>query len=539
MSSDNTSTQSGSTGDEVQSFGGVDEIQHLDSHNIDDDYMLRNENDPLTRAMTIGTLGFDDVEENDSMSTAEDVNEFGYDEQTLTKRTRSHAKGESEKDTSQMPALTKKETIFWSPHMKTERKKIFYHFLFINLIIIVFCFTALVIIWGSTYKTTKYYHKIKIIGLIQDDDVSIYNGTVVPMSASIPSIISELPGTWHMFNTSTFKAKYNVSTPEEMNKRMIKLIYDEKYWLGLNVVSNVTQSLYNSLATTTNSQPFNSTNFFQVIYESARDPIHVRGFMLPIMESLETAFKTYYSYNYIPSFLDNITISNYGNIGEAGLIAFNYIDHRPYYDRILFIVAQIACVFALVFTVFQFIAYSRLHGEVTKLVKRRHKVYYRIGLSLITHFISSLFWCTVHAVYQVDFTRAFGRGGFMVCWMSTWLFMWAVGGINENVLSIIFAVNPPYLGFWVLGFTIINISSTFFPLVLDNAFYRYGYFMPLHNFVDITRVIFFDLSKHHMGRNYGILVAWICINTALLPLNMRFVDWLVKRQQKKAQQQKK
>ncbi|CAL9737861.1 nitrosoguanidine resistance protein Sng1p [Monosporozyma servazzii] len=542
MSLDSSSLHTRGSDSDIQTY---DPISHIDSNNRDDDYMLIDENDPLTKAMTVNNLGFDHGEDennnnndSNSVSVADDVYSSSYNEQMLAKRKRKDGSNNNNNNNDEknmsMPPLTKTETIFWSPNMKTERKKIYLHFIKIEFILMIFCFTGLVILWGATYRTQAHYHKVKIIALIQDDDVSIYNNTIVPMTASIPSLISTLPGTWHIFNTSTFQTKYNVSTEDEMNQRMIKLIYDEKYWLALNVKSNVTQYLYNSL-TNLNSKPFNSTDFFQKIYESGRDPIHVNAFIVPIMTSLETAFQKYYSKEYIPSFINNITLTNFGNVPKAGHIAFEKIDYRPYYDRILFVATQMACVFALIFTVFQFIVYSKLHGEVTKLVKRSHKIYYRVGLSVLTHFFSSLFWCTIHSVYQVDSTKAFGRAGFVVLWMSTWLYMWAVGGANENVLSIIFAVNPSFLGFWVVGFILMNISATFFPMVLDNSFYRYGYFMPLHNFVDITRVFYMDLSKSHLGRNYGVLVAWIAINTALLPFVMKLVDWLMKRKQ---QQQK-
>lgn len=496
----------------------------IDSNNRDEEYMLINENGPLTKALNLSALGFDNSDElNDNISE--------LNQPVLKRRSHSVDNGKEQKENDlNLPSLSKQKTLFWSKNMKEERKKVFLHFLFINLIFIIFCFTVLVIMWGSTYKTSSYYHKIKIIALIQDDDVSLYNGSVVSMVESVPKLISHLPGTWHLFNSSAFAKKYNVSE-SEMNQRIIKLVYDEKYWLALNIKPNVTQNLFNSL-TDLDSKQFNSTDFFQVIYESARDPINVNGFILPIMKTLQSQYQIFYSKEYIPSFINNITIRNFDNVPYAGYMDFEFLDYRPYYNRILLIVAQIGCVFALIFTVFQFIAYAKLHGEVTSLVKRRHKIYYRVGLSVLTHFISSLFWCTVSAVYQVDFTKAFGRGGFVVCWMTTWLFMWAVGGINENVLSVIFAINPPYLGFWVLSFVIINVASTFFPFVLDSDFYRYGYFMPLHNFVAIMRVIFMDISKQHMGRNYGVLVAWIALNTALLPLNMKLVDWIVKRRKK-------
>lgn len=70
-------------------------------------------------------------------------------------------------------------------------------------------------------------------------------------------------------------------------------------------------------------------------------------------------------------------------------------------------------------------------------------------------------------------------------------------------------------------------------MVLNNEFYRYGYIMPIHNAVDIYKVIFLNLTKRKMGRNYGILVAWVALNTSLMPFCMKFAG---KKMQKNAMQ---
>lgn len=121
----------------------------------------------------------------------------------------------------------------------------------------------------------------------------------------------------------------------------------------------------------------------------------------------------------------------------------------------------------------------------------------------------------------------------MVYWMSTWLFMWAVAGANENIIGLIFAIRPPFLGFWILGFVATNIATSFFPFALNNNFYRFGYLMPVHNLMDIYRVIFLNLSPHKMGRNYGVLVAWIALNIATLPIFMKLTAKCMMRRMKK------
>lgn len=88
--------------------------------------------------------------------------------------------------------------------------------------------------------------------------------------------------------------------------------------------------------------------------------------------------------------------------------------------------------------------------------------------------------------------------------MSTWLVMMAVGGANENVLSLVIAYCPPYLSIWLMTWIILNISASFYPMVLNNEFYRYGYIMPIHNAVDIYKVIFeFNQKKNGKKLRYS------------------------------------
>ena len=65
-------------------------------------------------------------------------------------------------------------------------------------------------------------------------------------------------------------------------------------------------------------------------------------------------------------------------------------------------------------------------------------------------------------------------------------------------------------------------------MVLNNQFYRYGYAMPLHNAVDIYRVIFLDLSRNKLGRNYGILTAWVAVTHIIFPFVMKIAGTKMK-----------
>ncbi|CCF57623.1 hypothetical protein KAFR_0C06275 [Kazachstania africana CBS 2517] len=437
------------------------------------------------------------------------------------------------------PSLAKERTRFFSPKLKDHRKKVFIQFAMTNLVLFIFILIIFDLFWGSTYQTTSHYNKVRILALIQDDQLDS-DSTVTQMTPMLEELIAELPGQWHLYNTTSFAEKYGVNTTEEINEKVIKLIYDEKFFLSFNVLPNVTQSLYQSL-TVPNATYWSSTDFFKSYYESGRDPTGIKPFMLPLITTLESYFKSYYISTYLPSFLSNITSSNtYNttNIANAGSFNFEYVDNRPFYDRIFYSCTQIGVIYTLVLTVFQFLIMGPVHGQMAGLLKPKYMCLYRITVTWCTCFILSLFVCTISAIYHVNFTLAFGRGGFMIYWMSTWLFMMAVAGANENVISILFAWKPQYTGLWILGFVILNIAPTFFTMALDSNFYRYGYMMPLHNIVDIYRTLFLDLSRYKMGRNYGILVAWIALNTACMPVAMKCIQLIVAHKTKAALKEK-
>ncbi|CAD6631914.1 CGH_1_collapsed_G0030260.mRNA.1.CDS.1 [Saccharomyces cerevisiae] len=416
---------------------------------------------------------------------------------------------------------------FFSPNLQGQRKKVLLKFVFTNCLLAIICFTMFVLFWGALYDTSKYLHKVKLLVVIQEPPVVILDNNssmVVPsISYALPTFINKIPCDWDIYNSSTFQAKFDVNTPQQVNDKVVDLVYDEKYWFAINIKPNATETLFESLINDT-APLFNSTLFNQVVYETGRDPTNLKSTILPVAQTIEEYYHTFYTLNYLPALLTNITqvyryalTDNARHIAAAGKYNYEYYDHRPFTDRILLAPTQIGVVYCLLLTFFQFLLYGPLHVEMAKVLRPANGLIYRIAMSWFTFFFASLFFCTTTAIFQVDFTKSFGRGGFVVYWMSTWLFMLAAGGANENAVMLVITLGPQYLGFWILSFVILNIAPSFFPLALNNNVYRYGYMMPVHNVIDIYRVIFFDVTRRKMGRNYGILVALIALNTALLP----------------------
>ena len=436
-------------------------------------------------------------------------------------------------------------THYFSSRLVVQRRKVVWRFCFTVITFAILIFTVFTLFWGSNAYTTRYYHRVKLLAVIQDDVYTPEMETVgiASLSTALEQIIPTVPGKWSIYNTISFNAKFNTSTPAEIDAKITERIYHEYYWVSINVRPNATAHLFQSIVNVS-APMFNSTDVFQSVYESGRDPTNMMSSIFPLMQQLEAKFAQYYVSTYLPSLLHNITAArpnttainiNMENIASSGRMSFGYIDHRPFTRRGLVTPTQVGLIDGLLLTVFQFLIYTPLHMEMAQLLNRKNFMVYRLAITVVTFFFISLFYCAVAAIFNYDFTVAFGRGGFMVYWMSTWLYMVACGGANENVVTLIVLHKPEYMGFWMMIFVALNLGPSFFPLVLNNVVYRYGYMMPIHNAMDLFKVIFLNTSRRHMGRNYGVLLAWIAVNTAIFPFVICWVDRVNKRRQAEAE----
>lgn len=470
-------------------------------------------------------LEHESMNSSDFEDIADDIQEYNPQSRTEEQKEEGSEKLEAG---GPMTAIQKTKTRFFSPRNKGQRKLVFRRWCMTVLFLGIFCFTVLVLFWGILYRIPDYAKRAKLLAVIQEGNSPyLYNGTleVPPVSGALPQIIRGVPFTWTILNATQFQVMYNVSSPDLIGARIEKLIYDEKYWAAINVQANATETLVRSLTEPDSNISFNSSNLFEIVYETARELTEIPSVILPPLELVETAFRQFYSASYLPQLLKNVSTSdniNATKLADASNMSFLYNDLRPVTNRQYLIITQVGSVYCVVLTLFQFLLMGPIHQQVAKLVKFRHIWIYRIMMMWSIMFFASLFYCTVTAVYHEDFTRAFGRGGFMVYWMTIYLLMLAVGGANENMVMLIVLVSPSYIGFWILTFVILNLAPSVFTIGFANIFYRYGYAMPLHNAVHIQKVIFFDISRKSLGRNYGVLAAWVGVNTLLLPFVCRF-----------------
>jgi hypothetical protein len=118
---------------------------------------------------------------------------------------------------------------------------------------------------------------------------------------------------------------------------------------------------------------------------------------------------------------------------------------------------------------------------------------------------------------------AYGHGTFPVYWMLNFFGMIALGLACENMAMV---VGMPWMGLFLIFWVISNVSTSFYDIEIAPAFYRWGYAWPLHSIVEGSRQILFGLHSR-IGLDFGILIAWSAVNSALFPFCCWFMSMCI------------
>lgn len=410
---------------------------------------------------------------------------------------------------------------FFNERLKENRRSVLFQTLKIYLIMGVFVLAVFSIYWGSYYERNLRLKNLRMLVVIEDDQT--VNGIEPFIGNSLKQVLqtpqAQEIGMWLIQNSTEFNemaAKNNLSIFDEVKKQ----VHEQHYWSSIYVRPNATYNLYQAIANGDTSYNV-SYNSIVSYYETGRDIIAMGTYVTPMVSKIGQMFLRLQSAIIDNMFNGTNTSSIFNNIDAVKVagssLEFFNIDGIPFTDPVIVAPAQVGLIYMVILTFFSFNFFSTVYPQVGALnLKPHHMLLYRVGSTIVSFFVLSFFFSMVSLAFQVDFTKAFGKGGWPVYWATNFLTMWAVGAINEAAAMIIIIFYPPLVGFWLLFWVVANISATFSPIALCPEFYRYCYGMPIHASYEITKVILFDTYRGALGRNYGILVAWVVLATVLL-----------------------
>ncbi|KAG0683906.1 hypothetical protein C6P40_004438 [Pichia californica] len=455
----------------------------------------------------------DDYDDNGGGSLMRTISE--YNEMTVTSGEAIKLETEHEKDIEEgiKPKGPPPRYPFFSIENKNLRYSVLKQYAFIMIGLWAFILGVWSIYWGSMFRRDERLINLSILVNLEDD-----------MSAPISQALQLSTYNNRMSISASWKFTSGLSEDE-----IIKTIHDQDYWAAIYVTkNNISDILIDGFQ---NGNDVNTTNFVHSFYETGRDPNTMEGIIEPTLYLFQSYFQhNLQSYSY-PSIIKNLSTDQFLSLQNTSLLTsypiIQYTDGTKV-DPVTNGPLQVGLIYIIIITFFEVMWMTQLYGTVAKNAITRDYILFRLILSQINYLLISLAFTCLNAAFQINMNATW-NGGFGVLWMVSFLTMSAVGGANQNVSLILFAILPPLMGYWLLFFVMINISATFAPIPLCPEFYRFTYAMPIKNAYELMKVILFNTSHRAVGRCFGILVAWIALNNALLPLCMAFFATVTKK----------
>ncbi|KAG2164500.1 hypothetical protein D6C86_07485 [Aureobasidium pullulans] len=325
-------------------------------------------------------------------------------------------------------------------------------------------------------------------------------------------------------------------------------VYDWDAWAAIIIMPNATQQLYNAVQNGNTS--YDPMGACQLIYQSARDDTSWYDFMLPLISQFQTEATSMVGQQWARMVLQNATTDqtlarNIANVPQAvsPAIGFSEYDLRPFYPYTAIPATTIGLIYLIILSFFSFAFYLPIWFKF--LMPKGHPplrfvefIAIRWGGTVLAYLFLSLAYSLVSLAFQINFSGgnpitsttqvteieygnpdAYGHGTFPVYWMLNFVGMCALGLASENVAMV---VGQPWTGLWLIFWVITNVTTSFYDIDIEPAFFRWGYAWPLHNVVEGSRQILFGLHSR-IGLNFGILFAWAAVNSAVFPLACWFL----------------
>ncbi|KAI9722020.1 MAG: hypothetical protein M1812_001980 [Candelaria pacifica] len=385
-----------------------------------------------------------------------------------------------------------------------------------------------------------------------------FDGQVAPYNTGEPPLVGPqvVKAADMMVNSPTPHLGYGSVPPSQFNNDPMQVrqaIYDYKAWAAFIINANATALLRAAVAQ--GNASYDPLGAMQLIYVQARDETTFANYVMPQLSLLQTQVTSMIGQMWATTVLQNLNASDptaLGNLQKVpqaispaiGVSTFNL---RPFEPAVVTPAVTVGLIYLIIISFFSFSFYLPTHMKLISPqghppIKFWQLILWRWLATIVAYFLLSLSYSMISLAFQIPFNNApkphtevannpnaYDNGSFVVFWMLNYVGMIALGLACENVAMVI---GQPWTAFWLIFWVITNVSTSFYDIDLAPKFYFWGYAWPLHNIVEASRTIIFNLHSR-IGLNFGILFIWAAINTALFPPACYFFRWKNMREQKK------
>ena len=413
----------------------------------------------------------------------------------------------------------------------------------------VFILVVLSMYWAALYHVERNTSSLNVF-------VVDFDGTQAPYTDVRPMVGPMVTqATEQMLRSPTPHLGYITRTPSEFNNDPIAVrqaVYDFKAYAAVIVNANATALLQAAVAQ--GNASYDPMGACQTVYVQARDQDIYLQNIIPQLNALQTEVTSKFGQMWAKQTLLNtsIPLTNLQAAPQAlsPAIGFSQYNLRPFTPSVTTPAVTIGLIYLIIIAFFSFSFFLPIYltfiapGRGHPPLHFWQLTFLRWAGAILAYFFMSLFYSLISLAFQIPFSNsnasdtsvannpdAYGKGTFVVYWMINFAGMSALGLACENVAMV---VGQPWTAMWLIFWVITNVSTSFYSLDLTPRFYYWGYAWPLHNIVEASRSTLFDLHSR-IGLNFGVLFAWVAINTALFPLCCYLMRWKTMREKRKQQ----
>ncbi|KAL1853526.1 hypothetical protein Daus18300_011807 [Diaporthe australafricana] len=442
---------------------------------------------------------------------------------------------------------------FWHPQMNKVRRHVIFLWFRTVFILLVAILAILSLYWGVLFRVESNLRSIIVYVVDFDAAVPPYDA-VSPVVG--PAVIKM---TEQLFNSPTPSLGFTTVPASQFGNDPLQVresVYRWDAWAAIVVAPNATFFLQEAVETGNSS--YDPTGAVQIVIQTARDSTTMQSYISPNLQSFTQEFGAMFG-----AMWGQMTISNNSltreNLARApaavnpGVTPLLY-DLRPFTPPTATPAVSIGLIYLIIMAFFSFSFFLPIHMKYIQ--PQGHPplhfwqlIIWRWLATIAAYSLISLAYSLISLAFQIPFwpgpashvsspppegATAYGMATFVVYWLVNYLGMCALGLACENVAMI---VGQPWTALWLIFWVITNVSTSFYSLDLAPGFYKWGYAWPLHQVVEASRQLLFDLHSR-IGLNVGILFAWSAINTALFPFCCYFMRWKGEHEKREAEKNK-
>jgi hypothetical protein len=321
-----------------------------------------------------------------------------------------------------------------------------------------------------------------------------------------------------------------------------RAVHHEDLWAAIIINPNATALL--RAAVEQGNTSYDPSGAAQVIYNQARDVESYNLYIIPALLRISTQISGAFGQTWAAAVLtnDSLTQSTYSTAPQAISPGMSFSIHnlRPFEPPVAIPAISIGLIYLIIIAFFSFSFFMPIHGLFLNPkspsphppLKFIHLIIWRYIGTTIAYFFLSLAYSLVSLAFQIPFTRTppqgsasfpadqmvenanlLGHATFPVYWMLNFIGMGALG-LPLEVAAMLLPSVQPWTSLFLIFWVITNVSTGFYTLELAPGFYHWGYGWPLRQIVHGSRALLFG-TRSQLGLNFGILVAWIVVATAI------------------------